>query len=61
LSDTSKSVAKQYGSAGLFLPKRKTFLINKEGLIFKTYNDVDVTSHADDILNDFQKYYSENP
>ena len=59
LSDLDKSVAKLYGSAGIFLPKRKTFLINKEGVIFKVYNSVDVVSHAEDILKDYLDYYSE--
>jgi len=57
LSDLDRNVAKLYSSAGLFLPKRKTFLINKAGIIFKIYDSVDVVSHAEDILKDFSEYY----
>lgn len=54
LSDTDKSTAKAYGSDGFFTPKRKTFLIDEQGILFKIYNDVDVTTHGAQILEDFK-------
>ena len=55
LSDTSKSVAKLYNSNGWLIAKRNTFLIDGDGNIFKIYKNVDVSTHAEDILNDFSK------
>ena len=54
LSDTDKSVSKAYGSAGLFFPSRKTYLIDEEGILVKIYENVDVTSHGSQILSDFK-------
>lgn len=59
LTDADKSVAKAYKSKGLFFPKRKTFLINKEGIIIKEYASVSVKTHATDILSDFESHYSQ--
>ena len=53
LSDSDKSVAKLYNSNGLLMAKRNTFLINKDGKIFKIYKNVDVTIHTENILKDF--------
>jgi len=53
LSDIDKSVAKRYNSAGFLVPKRRTFLIDKAGDIFKEYQSVDVTTHAKEILQEF--------
>lgn len=58
LSDLDKATAKRYGASGFFLPSRKTFLINKEGVVFKIYESVDVSSHAGDILKDYEEYYA---
>lgn len=54
LSDTDKSVSKAYGSYGMFVPSRKTYLIDEEGVLRKIYEDVDVTSHGSEILADFE-------
>jgi len=54
LSDSEKKVAKLYGSAGLILPKRNTFLLDTEGEIYKIYKNVDVTKHTSNILDDFE-------
>ncbi|MCF7824920.1 MAG: peroxiredoxin [Candidatus Marinimicrobia bacterium] len=56
LSDSDKSVSKAYGASGIFLPSRKTFLIDKAGILRKIYNNVDVTSHGEEILNDFKSF-----
>ena len=53
LSDSDKSVAKLYNSNGFIMAKRNSFLIDTEGNIFKIYNNVDVTSHTSNILDDF--------
>ena len=55
LSDSDKKVAKLYNSNGFLMAKRNTFLINREGVLFKIYKNVDVTSHTDNILNDFSR------
>lgn len=55
LSDSAKSVARLYNSKGLFMAKRNTFLIDKEGKILKIYKKVDVSTHTESILNDFSK------
>ncbi len=55
LSDSSKSVAKLYNSNGWLIAKRNTFLIGRNGKIFKIYKNVDVTTHTEDILNDFSE------
>ena len=55
LSDSAKSVARLYNSKGLFMAKRNTFLIDKEGKILKIYKKVDVSTHTENILNDFSK------
>jgi peroxiredoxin Q/BCP len=60
LSDESKTVLKAYGAWGKkrFLGKdiegtlRKTFLIDPDGTIFKSYDKVNPTQHADEIIRD---------
>jgi len=54
LSDLDKSVAKAYGANGLFVPSRKTFLIDDQGILRKIYENVTVTGHGAEILADFQ-------
>jgi peroxiredoxin Q/BCP len=53
LSDSEKVAAKAYGSNGILMAKRNTYLIDRDGKIFKIYKDVDVTTHTQNILNDF--------
>ena len=55
LSDSTKSVAKLYNSNGFIMAKRNTFLIDKDGKIYKIYKNVDVTTHTENILIDFSK------
>lgn len=64
LSDTEGAVIKQYGAWGVkkFMGRtfegilRKSFLINPDGDIVKTFDKVDVFSHAKDILKEiFEK------
>lgn len=53
LSDRERSVAKAYGAGGFLFPKRKTFLIDENGVIVKIYEHVDVATHGTDIVRDF--------
>ncbi|NQU28263.1 MAG: peroxiredoxin [Candidatus Marinimicrobia bacterium] len=50
LADTAKSVAALYDSKGIFFANRKTFLIDPTGVIRYVYEKVDVTTHAEAIL-----------
>ena len=52
LSDKEKTVAKLYGADGFFV-KRISFLIDPEGNIIKEYPKVSPSTHAKDILLDF--------
>ncbi len=54
LSDTDKSVSEAYGAKGFFMASRKTFLIDEQGILQKTYENVTVTGHGAEILADFQ-------
>lgn len=55
LSDSKKKAAKAFGTySGLLkfiIPKRVTFLVNEKGEITNVIKDVDVTTHADQILD----------
>lgn len=55
LSDIDKTVAKLYASDGILVAKRNTFLIDPDGKIFKIYENVDVTTHTKNILQDFSE------
>lgn len=52
LSDESKEVSKAYGVLNnLGIDSRITFIIDKQGKIAEVIRDVDVTTHAEDVLN----------
>ncbi len=57
LSDTTKAVAKQYGAyRGLtrfLFPKRMTFLIDEKGIVVHIFENVNVTTHAVEVLQAF--------
>lgn len=57
LSDTDKSVSTLYGTKGFMFPSRKTFLINRNGVVFKIYDKVDVTTHGADLVKDFKNQF----
>jgi peroxiredoxin Q/BCP len=50
LSDSEKTVHKDYN-----IRSRTTFLINFEGKIVKTYEHVNPTQHADQVVSDLKK------
>ena len=52
LSDTDKSASEAYGTKGLFMASRETFIIGKDGKIEKIYPKVSVSEHAETILAD---------
>ncbi|MCF7796341.1 MAG: peroxiredoxin [Lentisphaeria bacterium] len=52
LSDTDKSASKAYGTKGLFMASRKTFIVDEDGKIAKIYPKVSVSEHAETILAD---------
>ncbi len=54
LSDGDKSVSKQYGADGMFFPSRKTYLIDEEGILIKIFENVNVLTHAEEILRYFE-------
>ena len=51
LSDSDKTVSKLYDSAGWLFPKRKTFIIDKNGVIVHIIDPVNVNTHNDIILS----------
>ena len=57
LADTDHKVARDYkadkGVSGYLVPNRVTFLINEQGEIIKTIENVNVSQHAQDILKEF--------
>lgn len=57
LSDTDKSVSKKFGTHTWwtlgFFPKRKTFLINENGILVAILDEVDVEKHAQQIVDSF--------
>lgn len=57
LSDVKKHVARLYGARQGFgpepFPRRITFLINEQGTIIKVIENIDVSSHATDVLKAF--------
>jgi len=55
VSDSSKkcSISKKYNASGFLFGKRITYLINKEGKIFKIFDHVDIKNQVDDILDAF--------
>lgn len=55
LSDTEKKVIKEYGAAGGFMTKRISYLVDKNGYIYKAYEKVDVEKHALEILEDIKE------
>ncbi len=56
VSDANKkhSIAKKYKTQGIFFGKRETFLINKQGIIFKIFDQIDIKNQVDDIITSFK-------
>ncbi len=55
LSDSSKTVSKSYPGLNLAgLAKRSTFIVDKNGKIFKILRDIDVEKHGQEIISSLQ-------
>ncbi len=61
LLDEDKKIAGSYGSGGIFMPSRHSFLIGPDGKIIKIYREVSPKQHAEEILNDFDQWAKQNP
>ena len=56
LSDTKKDVCKNYAGLNIAgLPKRSTFIIDKQGVIKKIFRGFDVKKHGTEILDSLEK------
>ncbi len=53
LSDAKQAAIKAYGVKGWFSNKRKTFLINEQGMIIDIITKVNVNNHAEQIIDGF--------
>jgi peroxiredoxin Q/BCP len=51
LSDTGKSICKQYAGLNIYgLAKRTTYIIDKEGKIAKIFTEIEPKSHGEEIV-----------
>ena len=50
LADSDKVIAKKYEVLGSFFTKRHTFVIDPDGKIAKIFTKVNVSKHADEVL-----------
>lgn len=55
LSDSDKKTAKAYGVKGMLFVDRVTFLIDASGKIIAILKNVDVSNHAQQIIDAFNK------
>ena len=61
LSDSDKSISKLYDANGWLFPKRKTFIINEDGIIKHIIDSVDITNHNSIILSVLDSLQSNIP
>ncbi len=55
LSDSKKEVSKLYGVDTYFFPKRVTFLIDENGIVFNVIDDMSLSDYAENIIKIFKK------
>ena len=56
LSDSDKIMGSAYGvNSFYFFPQRKTFLIDEEGMLVHVFDSVNLNSHPEDILSNFNQ------
>lgn len=55
LSDSTKEVSAKYGTKGIFFPSRYTFLIDEKGIVVAILKDINVSEHAEQIIEAFNK------
>ncbi len=56
LSDSKKEVSKLYGVDTYFFPKRVTFLIDENGIVFDVIDDMSLGDYAENIIQIFKKH-----
>jgi len=49
-----RAISKMYDAAGFFYSKRKTYLIDKRGIVVHVFEQVDIPSQIDDIIRIFK-------
>jgi peroxiredoxin Q/BCP len=52
----SQAITKMYGVDSFFMSKRKTFLIDENGIIFKKFEKINIEEQVDDIINAFEQH-----
>ena len=60
LSDSKKEVSKLYGVDTYFFPKRVTFLIDENGIVFDVIDDMSLSDYAKNIIQIFKKHKIES-
>ena len=55
LSDNKKKVGKKYGVSRFLFPSRKTFLIDENGILIHIIDEVNLNTHAMDIIKIFEQ------
>ena len=56
LSDVDAKVSKLYGVDTYFFPKRVTFLIDENGIVFDVIDDMSLGDYAENIIQIFKKH-----
>ena len=60
LSDSKKTVSKLYGVNTYFFPKRVTFLIDENGIVFDIIDDMSLSDYAENVIQIFKKHKIES-
>ena len=55
LSDSKKEVSKLYGVDTYFFPKRVTFLIDENGIVFDVIDNISLSNYAESVIELFKK------
>jgi thioredoxin-dependent peroxiredoxin len=55
-SRSSRRIAKMYGVDSFFMSKRKTFLIDENGKIFKKFDKINIEKQFDEIIDAFEQH-----
>ena len=55
LSDSKKEISKIYGVDTYFFPKRVTFLIDENGIVFDIIDDMSLNDYAENIIKIFKE------
>ena len=56
LSDSKKEVSKLYGVDTYFFPKRVTFLIDENGIVFDIIDDMSLSDYAENVIKIFKNH-----